>query len=270
MAKIIKNDLEVQIIGKYAYRQHKMGIFDHKNLLSRTELLLAGRDKHPWGKRIGLSGRMVTRLFNFGEIPGPEYLIAIAKAENVCLNWLLTGAGAPYIVYCAQSDGEVASLAESFLSEAPLSWTVYWISSGEWSGLALHRPDQYELKDELIDYDRVELIAGPIGQQTLDALRRAGILQVREVTVPAATMIRLYSGGVGAYEMVRPDGLFERHELLNLRDGPEIREKSGGYVLEPDERILLEKYRRLKPADKTRFIAIGGALGEVERQEPEV
>lgn len=210
---------------------------------------------------------MVTRLFNFGEIPGPEYLIAIAKAENVCLNWLLTGAAAPYIVYCAHSDGEVAGLAESFLLDAPLSWTVYWITGGEWSALALHRPDQYELKDELIDYDRVELIAGPIGQQTLDALRRAGILQIREVTVPAATMIRLFSGEIGTYAMVRPDGLFERYQPLNLRDGPEIREKSGGYVLEPDERILLEKYRRLKPADKTRIIAIGDALREVEREE---
>jgi hypothetical protein len=30
---------------------------------------------------------------------------------------------------------------------------------------------------------------------------------------------------------------------------------------------LLEKYRRLNPADKTRIIAIGDALREVEREE---
>lgn len=221
-----------------------------------------------------MNSSMVTRMFR-GQFPGHEYLSVIAMAERVSLNWLLTGYGSPYEVIHAHSDGEIANHVNLFMGDAPLSWTVYLIIYGEFSALALYRPDQVLLErkdgsdDKVIDYDRVELIAGPVGQQTLDALRRAGILQVRQVTVPAATMIRLYSGGIGAYEMVRPDGLFERYELLNLRNGPAIRERAGGYVLEPDERILLEKYRRLNPADKTRIIAIGDALGEVERQELE-
>ncbi|WP_156912913.1 hypothetical protein [Methylocaldum szegediense] len=45
-------------------------------------------------------------------------------------------------------------------------------------------------EEKVIDYNRVELIADPVGQQTLDALRRVGIL---EVSISAATMIRLYS-----------------------------------------------------------------------------
>ncbi|CAI8766216.1 protein of unknown function [Methylocaldum szegediense] len=64
--------------------------------------------------------------------------------------------------------------------------------------MALNRPDQMIIEtktkdrteEKVIDYNRVELIADPVGQQTLDALRRVGIL---EVSISAATMIRLYS-----------------------------------------------------------------------------
>jgi hypothetical protein len=276
MTTIIKNHHGKKTISIFRYGQQKMTKFSYTDLEQRLLILMSGRNKHPWGEALGMNSSMITRMFR-GQFPGHEYLAVIARAERVSLNWLLTGFGAPYEVMHAHSDGEVAYQADLFLSDAPLSWTVYLIVDGELSALAFHRPDQVFIEtktkdrteEKVIDYDRIELIAGPVGQQTLDALRRASILQIREVKALAETMIRLFSGEIGTYAMVKEDGLFERYELLNLRNGPEIREKAGNYTLEPDERILLEKYRRLKPADKTRLIAIGGALGEVERQELE-
>jgi hypothetical protein len=56
---------------------------------------------------------------------------------------------------------------------------------------------------------------------------------------------------------------------VSLKDGFNGPETGADYAPEPDELTLLERYRRLTSEDKTRLIAIGGALGEVERQEPE-
>jgi|GEM_PF-6755890 len=211
---------------------------------------------------------MVTRMFR-GEVPSPEYLAVICAAENINLNWLILNRGPVFLVHHSYSDGQTARLLDAFVGDSPMSWNAYVIRDEARLALALHRSNQTELKGEIIDYDQVELVVGVIGSLSFDVLRRHGVLQIREIAVPVATMDRLIGGEVGTFELIREDGLLERYKPLDLKDGFDFGESATGHPMEPDELALLERYRRLTPDDKARLVAIGEALGEVERQEPE-
>jgi hypothetical protein len=235
---------------------------DYKSFLSRTSVLLAGRDKHPWGKALGLSGRMVTRLFNHAEPPGPEHLSLIARVENVSLNWLLLGQGAPYVTHCTHTDGETAQKLREFLKEFPLSWIVYRITDGDRAVLVLYRPDQYSMKDDCVDYKRVEVLTGPLGHQTMAVLTETPVASLREVQTDPETLARLAQGEIGAYELCREDGVLERWRPLPAAELARIAEPPAGYALEMDEKVMLDKYRRLPEDDKRRLQKIGDALDE--------
>jgi hypothetical protein len=64
---------------------------------ARLETLLDGRKITPWGKTLGLSNSVIEALSK-GTVPGPDHLKIIARAENANLNFLLTGAGCPFVV----------------------------------------------------------------------------------------------------------------------------------------------------------------------------
>lgn len=70
-------------------------MFDSFN--DRLEFVLDGRKLTPWGKSLGLSNS-VLGVMSQGTAPGPDHLKVIASAENVSLNFLLTGEGSPFVV----------------------------------------------------------------------------------------------------------------------------------------------------------------------------
>lgn len=63
----------------------------------RLEIVLDGRKVTPWGKSLGLSNS-VLGVMTQGTAPGPDHLKIIANAENVSINYLLTGDGCPFVV----------------------------------------------------------------------------------------------------------------------------------------------------------------------------
>lgn len=65
----------------------------------RIEFLRDGRKPNTWGGDIGWTRGIIDTVFRFGKAPGPEALTRLAMIERVCLNWLLTGEGAPYAVF---------------------------------------------------------------------------------------------------------------------------------------------------------------------------
>lgn len=58
--------------------------------------LTDGKKSTPWASRFGWNKSLISLVFNGKQLPGPESLTQLANAERVCLNWLLTGVGAPY------------------------------------------------------------------------------------------------------------------------------------------------------------------------------
>jgi transcriptional regulator with XRE-family HTH domain len=232
-----------------------------KSFLSRLKEVQGNRYKYKFGEGLGLKSGTIDRIFR-GHEPGPDILKAIALFENVSLNWLLTGQGTPYVIHCAQTDGETARWLDQFLNEHPMAWTVYRVTDGDRTVLVLYRPDQYPMKDDCVDYSRVEIIPGPLGPIALRKLAGTPVASLREVRTDPETLARLAQGEIGAYELCREDGILERWRPLPAAELARIAEQPAGYALEMDEKVMLDKYRRLPEDDKRRLQKIGAALDE--------
>lgn len=64
--------------------------------LSRMKWVLGERQKHPWGRSIGLKNSRIVSIFD-GVMPQADALLMIRRAEKVSIDWLLTGEGQPTV-----------------------------------------------------------------------------------------------------------------------------------------------------------------------------
>jgi hypothetical protein len=64
--------------------------------LSRIKWVLGDRQKHPWGRSIGLKNSRIVSIFD-GVLPQADALLMIRQAEDVNIDWLLTGEGQPTV-----------------------------------------------------------------------------------------------------------------------------------------------------------------------------
>lgn len=128
------------------------------NFEERLNCVLQDRKQTPWGQGLGFTSTSISSMFK-GHTPGPEFLHAIRRAENVNLNWLLTGEGAPYIVEYFQSADALTDYLCAMLHEE--EWTVYVCSSHGTACLVLTQPGAYEFKNKWIEYRIVHVIVGP-------------------------------------------------------------------------------------------------------------
>lgn len=64
--------------------------------LTRMKWVLGDRQKHPWGRTVGLKNSRIDSIFN-GVLPQADALLAIREAEKVNIDWLLTGEGQPTV-----------------------------------------------------------------------------------------------------------------------------------------------------------------------------
>lgn len=63
---------------------------------ARITWLLGDRQKHPWGRSLGLKNSRIDSIFR-GIIPQADALLRIREAERVNIDWLLTGEGVPLL-----------------------------------------------------------------------------------------------------------------------------------------------------------------------------
>lgn len=167
----------------------------------RLNFVLKDRKQTPWGKSLGFTGASISHIFSGGRVPGPEFLNAIRRAENVNLNWLLTGEGSPYIVQYYQTSDELSDYVCAMLHEE--QWVVHIVSYQDVACLVLTQPGQYEFKGKWIDYRIVNIIAGP-GDEVLtnilmDYHKSGGHIFIPELTQEQRKAI--IAGDVGTYEL---------------------------------------------------------------------
>lgn len=72
---------------KNNYDTYQEGLHD------RLTILIGKEKPFAWAKRIGIPSATFSRLWNDGVVPKADTLLCIAKAENVSIDWLLTGKG---------------------------------------------------------------------------------------------------------------------------------------------------------------------------------
>lgn len=189
------------------------------NFEERLNYVLQDRKQTPWGQSLGFTSTSISSMFK-GHIPGPEFLYAIRRAENVNLNWLLTGEGTPYIADYFQSAEALCDYVVAMLEDE--SWQVFVFSDNETAGVVLSQPGQYEFKGKRIDYTILHILVGP-GNDSLIGVLKTHKKNGKSVLIPMLTdkeMQLITSGSLGTYQLfhavnpvLNPLTALEMHEL---------------------------------------------------------
>jgi hypothetical protein len=155
------------------------------------------------------------------------------------------------------------------MTKAETDWTIHRLTTTDEPGycLVLTQPGQYEIKDRVVNYTIVEILAGHLGQATAKRLQKAMAkgLRVRHGEIADDEYQRLTTGLMGNYELL---GWRESPGLLNTTlpmeaDELKVADEPAGYAedtLKSDERRLLNKYRKLTEVDRRRLLAIADTL----------
>lgn len=145
-----------------------------ESFVDRLNFVLDDRKQTPWGRSLGFAGGSISSIFG-GRVPGSEILNVIHRAENVNLNWLLTGEGSPYIVEYFQSADALSDYVCAMLHEE--EWVVHVVSHIDTACLVLTQPGAYEFKGKWVDYRMVHVIVGPgddVLKNVLDDYHKSG------------------------------------------------------------------------------------------------
>ena len=231
-----------------------MTLPSENNFLSRLKFVLSGRKIFPWSAGLGISSGSATHL-NSGKTPNTETLVLIARAEHLSIHWLLTGDGAPYLVYKGDSDLEIAEHLGSLLHDEPDQWTIHMLNSGSAVVLLLTQPGQVDYKNKPIDYTICETISGPIASKTLALLRQQveeNGQRIKLWRLAPADLQKLADGEYGPYHILgdkkHPAPLTLRPlELTTELD--QVSEAAQGYYIVQNvaELDLIERFRSLSP-----------------------
>jgi len=134
-----------------------------------------------------------------GHVPGSAKLQQLAVAENVNLNWLLTGIGAPYLVEHYETDASAARRMRELLAPASAARAIRAIDAAtkRWL-LVIDRPAEASLPAAFV------VLAGELGRMSLDQYavcthQRFG--SENHVLEPAV-FSAVAEGRVGRYEML--------------------------------------------------------------------
>ncbi|HDI3145846.1 TPA: transcriptional regulator [Vibrio cholerae] len=167
----------------------------------RLTFILNDRKRTPWGSSLGFTSTSISSMFG-GHVPGPEFLQAIRKAENVNLNWLLTGEGSPFVVEHFLSADALSDYLAAMLHEE--EWVVYVCSSQGTACLVLTQPGAYEFKNKWIEYRIVHVLVGPsddiVGNVLIDNHHDGKHIFVPLISEEERQAI--ITGQVGTYEML--------------------------------------------------------------------
>lgn len=193
--------------------------------------LIKDRKKTPWGKSLGFTSPSITAMFN-GHTPGPEFLNAMRRAENVNLNWLLTGEGSPYIVEHFSTAEALRNHVCAMLQDEP--WNGYVFAHHETACIILTQPGQYEFKGKWIDYSIIHVLVGPGDEALLNTLddynRHHGRLFIPDMAEQDKES--LINGNIGTYQL-----LHQASPILTtdgaLSDISELTFKSGTRLENP-------------------------------------
>jgi hypothetical protein len=214
----------------------------NQSFLERINEILSGRDKHPWGRAVGLKGSRIQSIFR-GRIPTADALERIRRVEGVCLDWLITGEGPRY---CVQQGDDRATAGA--VRQMPAGWRLYLVTAPETGGevalVATRRVRQPVEEDVTAIYTAVEIHARA-GYATLSEMHdRDGVWAL---TVDTGTLGRLRAGEIGPYALVgdeeRP-GLLAEAETASARLLYQVAQRAGRYTDQPpDEEALLRAWR---------------------------
>jgi hypothetical protein len=233
--------------------------------LSILDELSGGRNKTPMLQDAGLTKGTISRLIN-GDPPSIDILTALAHTENASLHWMTERRGAPYRVNRIANDVEGCRLLDELLGEG--GWSGYQFTDGAGAiCLVLTQPGVYEIKGRSVHYTIVEILAGDIGEKTLERFIRVSAegLATHTAEISQDEFDRLSSGHMGNYELL---GWRDEHGLVHTATPADqqslyqMGEVRTGYAktLDDSERRLIGRFRTLTPQAQKQLLQIADTL----------
>lgn len=235
----------------------------HSNYLLRFDELSEGRDLKHWLVPFGVSGPALTRMRKDGTKPSVDTLLAISRAENTSVDWLLYAHGAPFITNNVMDDTDGYRLLNGMLEKT--GWRGYLVNGKDVLGysLVLVRAGHDVVKGKTIDYSIVEIIAGRLGPKTqaefLNRLDAPKYLKLKPDEFQ-----RLTSGHMGNYELLGwrgEPGLLSAAIDIDSTNDYQIKEPAKNFAeLSDSEQLLIQKYRRLSTTAQAQLLTIADTL----------
>jgi len=229
----------------------------NNSFLYRIKLILGNREKHPWGRSLGLRNTRINAIFSDDKPPKADALIRISEGENVSIDWLLTGKGEPYLSPDCGSDSVCSAVLHAALAEIPKGKIHLLYGSGGQSAVVItHQVTRREEKD-LISYTAANIYT-PAGPDTLEELKGRDVYYSR---ISADELADIKKGREGYLQlMVGSDdapAILKATQLIGGEEIDIVREDSASYDVEPSSQDqLLKHYQNVGVAERAAVLTI--------------
>ena len=222
----------------------------NKEFLYRIEYILGDRDKHPWGRAIGLKNARIQSIFQ-GKVPTAGALEIIHRAENANLNWLLTGEGPHFVVESWRTDEQVAQLLKEWSEVKGENSALYLLTDGTGQATLVSTVPTVHLYDGGVKSTYTEVRVFPyLGQNSIKAA--SGYEGVRLVNMDSLTFTAVSAGWKGPVHLL--GGLLDDYTSATASA---ISEAVGRYEVRPqEEEALLTHYRHLPGGERRAVITV--------------
>lgn len=190
---------------------------------------------------MGIRGTRITEMFR-GRIPTADALAIIHRAEGVCIDWLLTGDGAPFCVrHLTDADG--AALLRERSGNGQYHYHLLVTEPLRIPALVLIRSEQPQPVDpDRVAHSPATILVAQVGRAMMREI--AGTDDLYLTSLDAQVMGQLRAGNLGPYQLRQtflPHG--RRAEAADLHRITQFLDRSELPDLPPEEAALLRAYR---------------------------
>lgn len=222
-----------------------------------------------WERQTGIARGNLDRGIRDGKL-SDENIRKLIRTENIRADWLLEGKGTPYQIAVFNDDLVLSELLCAHHTDEARNWTLTVIcrqSDGLPCAITLTMEVESQAvkddkKSDIDKYTVLEILTGPIGPYSREAIKRDGWGKRQQVTLDDAVVESLCKGGIGTYALTLDPGYLKAAVPLDDKTLADVAEESAGYTipLTPPEQRLLTTYRALPNDDRARLLAIADTL----------
>jgi len=224
-----------------------------------------------WEREVGIPRGNLDRAIKENKLSN-ENAIRLLRSENVKLEWLLSGIGAPYHVSNYPNDYEMAQQIDAYHEDEAEGWTVTIICCKENpipSVIVLSMPVQWQRPEDpnMIDITQIEILTGPFGLLSFKAVCQTGWFLVQSLKLDDELVLAISKGLIGTYKLISDPGYLKqaepiKTEMLFSLETQIFNEPNpiNQVALTDSEFQFLAKFRQLNKKDKQRLLAICDVL----------
>jgi hypothetical protein len=239
----------------------------------RLRQLKGSRPVSGWERQAGIARGNLDRAIKDGKL-SDENIRKLCRLENARADWILFGTGTPYQIAACHADQELSHQICAHHTDEAARWNLTVIirhSDNLPRAVVMTMPGQYPVDQHgkassMVDYTITEVLVGPIGPYSREAIKREGWRKRQQLTLDDVVVESLCNGGIGTYALTLAPGFLKDAVPLDDKTltelASDVAEFKNGYAvpLTPPEQRLLKTYRAMRTDDRARLLAIADTL----------